>query len=266
MISDRFDIDAYLQRVGLSGPPRTDAAGLRSLHDSQFAHIPFENFDIQLGRGIDLSPAHLFEKLVTRPRGGYCFELNGLMLMALRALGFEARALLARVHLEASPSGRTHQLNLVQLGGRPWIIDVGFGAGGLRCPMPLETGRVDEGPGCAFRFESREPWGYMMQTRENDLWKDSYSFDLSHVVAADIKVGNHYTSTAPASHFVFSRVASLPRPDGRISLRDFTLTEIVDGAKTTRTIDAGRDYLELLARLFGVVLDAEYEDLRPVGQ
>jgi N-hydroxyarylamine O-acetyltransferase len=260
----RFDKDAYLERVGLGHEPPVDEAGLGTLHTAQFFSIPFENFDIQLGRRIDLDPAALFAKLVARPRGGYCFELNGLMLMALRAFGFAARPLLARVHLESTPSGRTHQLNLVDLNGRPWIIDVGFGAGGLRAPMPLETGRTQDGPGCAFRLERREPWGFLLRTREDGQRQDSYSFDLSRVIPADIAVANHYTSTSPDTHFTFSRVASLPNEGGRVSIRNFTLTENDADGKRTCAVEPGGAYLDVLKRYFGIELDAAYDDLRPV--
>lgn len=264
-ISFQLDIDAYLARVGLRHVPAPDEAGLRALQEAQFFSIPFENFDIQLGRGIRLDPAHLVRKLVQQRRGGYCFELNGLMLLVLRRIGFSARPLLARVHLDASPSARTHQANLVEIDGRSWIIDVGFGAGGLRSPMPLEMGRIENGPGWAFRFEAREPWGIFMQTREGEAWKDSYSFDLSHVTDADLELGNHYTSTSPKSHFVTQRVASAPREHGRVSIRDFTLTRLDGDTKTTQEIPSGPAYLEALSMHFGIELDATYEDLRTVS-
>ena len=259
-----FPLEAYLSRVGLSNHPAPDEDGLHALHEAQFFTIPFENFDIQLGRGIGLEPECLAAKLVYRRRGGYCFELNGLMLLALRAVGFPARPLLARVHLGPSPSGRSHQLNLVEIKDRPWVIDVGFGAGGLRCPMPLEIGYTADGPGWAFRFVERDPWGIMMQSREGETWKDSYSFDLSHVTDADIRMGNHYTSTSSNCQFVTSRVASLPQAGGRTSLLDFTLTRIDGGEKTTRKVPAGSAYLAELASTFNIELDANYDDLRAV--
>lgn len=263
-ISFQFDIEEYLSRIGISDVPDANEDGLRALHHAQFFAIPFENFDIQLGRPIELDTEHLFEKLVRRRRGGYCFELNGLMLVALGTLGFRVRPLLARVHLDARPSGRTHQVNLVEIGGRPWITDVGFGAGGLRCPMPLETRRIEEGPGWAFRFEQREPWGFMMRTRDNGEWKESYSFDLSQVADADIAVGNHYTSTSEKSHFVTQRIASAPRANGRVSIRNFTLTQIESGTTTTREIPAGAAYLDALTVHFGIELDADYDALRTI--
>jgi N-hydroxyarylamine O-acetyltransferase len=156
-------------------------------------------------------------------------------------------------------------MSLVEIAGRSWLIDVGFGAGGLRTPMPLEPGRIEQGPGWAFRFVDREPWGTMMQSQENGVWLDSYSFDLSPVTAADIAVGNHFTATAAASHFVTSRIASLPRPDGRVSMRDFTLTELRAGRKTTREVAPGPAYLAELVTNFGIDLAVDYDELRDLG-
>ncbi len=257
-----FDTDTYLARVGLSAAPQTSEDGLRQLHNAQFFSIPFENLDIQLGRGINLAAAHLVRKLVGQARGGYCFELNGLMLMALREFGFKARPLLARVHLQTPPSGRTHQVNCVEMGDRLWLVDVGFGAGGPRRPLPLQQGCAGEGPGWAYRLERREPWGWLLQTLVDGQWRDSYSFDLGHVTAEDIAVSNHYTSTAPGIEFTQARVASAPRPRGRVSLFNFTLTEIQDGQKSSREIAPGQDYLDVLSNEFGIELGVPYADLR----
>ena len=248
----RRQLDAYLQRVGLSCAPSTDAAGLVELHHAQFFTIPFENFDILLGNGIDLASDKVFDKLVMDQRGGYCFELNGLMLRVLRTLGFDARPLLARVHLTDPPSGRTHQLILVQFDDEPWIIDVGFGAGGPRAPLRLREGVTDCGV-ASFELSQSEPWGWILKTLEAGEWKSSYSFDLGHVTTEDIEVGNHYTSTSPKTHFTQLATVSLPTPDGRVSLRSLELTEIDRAAECTRVIDP-ESYLDVLRNTFGIEL------------
>ena len=245
-------LDAYFRRVGLPDTPQTDIGGLRQLHRAQFFTIPFENFDVLSGQGIDLTPDVVFEKLVMSRRGGYCFELNGLMLRVLRTLGFNARPLLARVHLTAPPSGRTHQLNLVQFVNENWLMDVGFGAGGPRAPLPLREGVTDCGV-ASFELSQREPWGWMMRTLEAGEWKSSYSFDLGHVTTEDIEIGNHYTSTSPKTHFTQLATVSLPTPEGRISLRDLKLTEFDDSVERTREIEP-KFYLNLLRNTFGIEL------------
>jgi N-hydroxyarylamine O-acetyltransferase len=179
MSSGEFDPDALLARLQLAGPIRADEDGLETLHRAQAYTIPFENFDVLLGRGVNLDPAAVFAKLVRRPRGGYCFELNSLLLMALEYFGWQARPLLARVHLSGSPSGRGHMLLLVTLAGREWIADVGFGGPGLRGPLPFEIGYLSVQDGQAFRLVTAEPFGTMLQTQRDDDWQNLYSFDTS---------------------------------------------------------------------------------------
>jgi N-hydroxyarylamine O-acetyltransferase len=248
----RAQLDAYLHRVGLACAPAIDAAGLAALHRAQFFTIPFENFDVLSGRGVDLDPDVVFDKLITRRRGGYCFELNGLMLRILRSLGFDARPLLARVHLTDPPSGRTHQLNLVQFEDEAWVMDVGFGAGGPRAPLLFREGVTDCGI-ASFELSRRNPWGWMLLTLASGGWNPSYSFDMGHVTAEDIEVGNHYTSTSPKTHFTQIATVSLPTPEGRISLRDLDLTEVDASGERTRRIDP-KCYLEFIQSTFGIEL------------
>ena len=91
MSSEAFQLQPYLTRIGYGGPTRPGLDELCRIHDGQLRNIPFENFDIALGRVIDLDMGRLFHKLVMHRRGGYCFELNGLLLAALEAFGFELR-------------------------------------------------------------------------------------------------------------------------------------------------------------------------------
>lgn len=250
----RSHLDSYLQRVGLTRAPGVDASGLVALHRAQFFTIPFENFDVLSGHGIDLGPRAVFEKLVVHRRGGYYFELNGLMLRVLRTLGFHAKPLLARVHLTDPPSSRTHQLNLVDLGEERWIMDVGFGAGGPRAPLPLREGVTDCGV-AGFELSRCDPWGWMLKSREPGGWKSSYSFDTGFVTAEDIELGNHYTSTSPKTHFTQLATVSLPTAEGRISLRDAEVTEIDGSGERTRRI-APDSYLEFVRNTFGIELKA----------
>lgn len=249
---DHHQLDAYLQRVGLTCVPPTNAAGLVELHHAQFFAIPFENFDVLSGRGIDLDPEMVFQKLVEDRRGGYCFELNGLMLRVLHTLGFDARPLLARVHLTDPPSGRTHQVNLVRFADADWIMDVGFGAGGPRAPLPLKEEVTNCGV-ARFGLSLEKPWGWMLRTLESEEWRPSYSFDLGHVTAEDIEVANHYTSTSPRTHFTQLATVSLPNAQGRISLRDLELTEIDGTDERRRQMEPG-SYLDFLRDAFDIEL------------
>jgi N-hydroxyarylamine O-acetyltransferase len=186
--------------------------------------------------------------------------------MALQAIGFDARALLARVHLTGTPTGRGHQLILVALQGREWIADVGFGGPGLRAPIPFELNHPTTHDGQTLRLVETPPFGIMLQTLLESQWQNLYSFDFGHVVPADIAYGNHFTSTHPSSFFTFARVAALPHPNGRVSLFNRTLRSIIAGKEKVQELEEGQPYLDALKTHFGIELNAPYEALRPLPQ
>ena len=119
-----FNKDEYLKRINFEGTISNNFEFLKSLHHAQQRTIPFENFDICLGKNINLEPEALVQKLIKNKRGGYCFELNGLFLLALKSFGFKARALLGRVHITGEPTGRGHQVTLVAIEGKKWLVDL----------------------------------------------------------------------------------------------------------------------------------------------
>jgi N-hydroxyarylamine O-acetyltransferase len=257
------DREAYLERLDYSGTLRPTAEDLATLHRAQISSIPFENFDICLDRTISLEPAALCDKLIHHPRGGYCFELNGLFLLALGWFGFDARPLLARVHVSGTPGGRGHQITLVNLKGRQWIADVGFGHRGLRYPIPLELDRPSTQCGWQYRLTNAGPFGTMLQTRSQERWQDLYSFDLGYVFPQDIALGHHFTATHPSSIFTSTRVAVLPVKGGVKTLNNLTLKQVTAKAETVQELAEGRAYLEALKRHFGIELDVPYEALHP---
>ena len=132
-----FDLTAYLARLELPNPG-SGREGLFRLHRAHMTHVPFENTEPLLGRVPSLAPDDLFDKMVTRRRGGYCFEHNGLYAGALRALGYDITPLLGRVRNGAPEGGaRTHQAHLVDIDGETWLTDVGFGGHSPLVPLAL---------------------------------------------------------------------------------------------------------------------------------
>ena len=79
-----MDIQAYLDRIGYTGTRALTQENLTLLIRQHLETVPFENLDCW-GKGAPLSndPEVLFEKIVTRRRGGICFELNGLLFELL---------------------------------------------------------------------------------------------------------------------------------------------------------------------------------------
>lgn len=125
---DDATVDAYLSRIGSARPERPGADELATLQQNHLASVPFENLSIHLGEEIVLEEKALLEKVVTRRRGGFCYELNGAFAALLSALGYEVTMLAARVF---TPDGLgplfDHLVLRVDL-AQPWLVDVGFGS------------------------------------------------------------------------------------------------------------------------------------------
>lgn len=269
-----FDLDLYLARIGLSEAPAPDAAGLALLQRAHRLAIPFENFDVLLGRGIAIDGAAVFAKLVQARRGGYCFEHNQLFGDALGACGFAHRPLLARVWLGMNaPPPRTHVLSLVTIDGQDWIADAGFG-GSYAPPMPLADGAEADAPdGARFRL-ARDPLHGWMLTRDGPAittdgrgggagFHPQYSFDLAPVFPADLMLSNHWTSTAPDSRFRQRAIASMVLPHGFASLTDRAYKRRAGEAESAGDIDDPRVYRMRLSLMFGI--DLAPEELAATG-
>ena len=93
MPTDQFPLEDYYARVGISAGEGPTLERLEEIQRAQLCSIPYENFDVLLGRGVNLSPDHLYPKLLHSARGGYCFELNGLFFAT-----WTARRLFSMTH------------------------------------------------------------------------------------------------------------------------------------------------------------------------
>jgi len=260
-----FNKKEYVKRINLHDEVAVNFESLTAIHRAQHTAIPFENFDICLGRSIQLDPESIFQKLVRQNRGGYCFELNGLLLLALQAFGFEARPLLGRVHLSGEPSGRSHQTTLVTIADKRWLVDLGFGAESPLIPIPLVYNKPVSFEDQTYQLTESKLFGYMLQSKQEDEWKNLHSFDLSPVLDVDIKFGNHFTSTSPDSFFINARIAALPIKNGRLTLFNDRLKKKVNGNEEVLILKDDPSYLSILEQEFGIKIDAEYEDLKPLN-
>lgn len=256
---DATSLAMYLQRIGLQHKISIDTHGLNALHHGQLRNIPFENFDVIAGREIELNHEALIDKLVQQKRGGYCFELNGLMTRVLVTLGFKVNPLLGRVHLLTEPTGRAHYVNLVTLHGQDWLVDVGFGAKTPRAPLPLQVNIEHTTDRQTFRFIADEDFGIMLQIKTKADWHDLYSLDMTHVCQGDIDQGNHYTSTNKNSVFTNNCIAALATEDGTNTLENNRLKIARHGKFQSKIIRGEQDYRQTLKDHFGIELDVDYE-------
>lgn len=260
-----MDLDPYFERVGLGSTPAANLDGLEQIQRAQLRSMPFESFDLHLDRDIALGTPALFDKLVARRRGGYCFELNGLLAQVLTRLGFRVQPHLARVMFGREvPTPLTHQVVLVHADRADWLVDAGFGGPGLRAPLRMQAGHEASQDRERFRLRDDAVWGMVLEKHVEDRWTGMYAIEARPAWPQDIEMGNFYMSHHPASYFRLNRVAALQTASGRITLLNRTL-RIEDAGGSIESTVSDDAYLTTLRSRFGIALDVPYDALRPLS-
>ncbi len=258
-----IDLEAYFARIGYDGPRAPTLATLHGLTAAHTQSIPFENLDVLLGRGIELGIEALFDKLVRRRRGGYCFEQNGLLLQVLEALGFEVHALSARVRIDRSRAEtppRTHMFLRVEIEGESWLTDVGVGGLSLTGAIRIGEAAEQATPHETRRLVREQEGGlWFHQARLGDGWSDVYEFTGEAMPPIDREVASWFTSAHPGSHFRSRLIVARATPDGgRLTLLNSELkVRGPDGRAVARPIGSPGALLEVLRREFGLYFPDE---------
>jgi N-hydroxyarylamine O-acetyltransferase len=250
-----LDIDRYRQRFGYSGALRPDLPTLRALHVAHLLAVPFENLDIHLGRPIVLDEQSLFDKIVRKRRGGFCYELNGLFAGLLRQIGFPVTLLAAGVINDRGEFDPPfdHLALLVSLDER-WLVDVGFGDS-FRQPLRLdERGEQRQGDQ-AYRLVEDGDWRVYQRRDPGGDWLNQYRFTLDGYRLADYEPMCRYHQTSPNSPFTRRRVCSLATLEGRITLSDRRFITTTGQQRHERLLASDDEYLAVLRSAFGIDLD-----------
>lgn len=192
---DAFDPDVYFDRIGVEpGPPSLDL--LERVHRAHVATFPFSNLDVLLGRHPGVDPETVARRMLHEGAGGYCFEHAQLLAGVLERQGMTVRRRMGRVH--APTNTRTHMSVDVELEGRWWVLDPGFGLS-LTGPIARDDGARREEWFGTLSMHRQERTGGVEQwelRRGEDL---QHVTDLLPVVPADVRAGHHVTSTMPGA-------------------------------------------------------------------
>ena len=252
-----FDLDGYFARIGYGGPTDASLATLKALHAAHPRAIPFENIDALMGVSVGLDLATVQDKIFRQGRGGYCFEHNLIFMHALDALGFTVGGLAARVvwgQPEDAVTARSHMLLRIELGGRTYIADVGFGGLTLTAPLLLEPGLEQQTPHETFRLVETGDQ-FRLQASIGEEWRTLYRFDLSQAYEVDYRVASHFLSTHPSSHFLSTLVAALALPDRRYALRNNRLSiHHAGGRSEQREIATAAELADVLENQLAIVI------------
>lgn len=152
-------VGAYLDRIGATRPETLDVAALDSLHRAHLRAVPFENLSLHLGEPVSLAEDDLFEKVVERRRGGFCYELNGLFALLLQTLGAEVELVSVSVYdgdVLGPPFDHLALIVHPADGSGPRLVDVGFGDHSV-LSLDLADREEQADPAGTFQLVESEP-------------------------------------------------------------------------------------------------------------
>lgn len=252
-----MSVGKYLERIGIEGLPEPTPETLCRIQTAHLQTVPYENLDILMHRPISLAPEALYDKIVLRRRGGYCFEVNELLAWLLRELGYSVTDLFARfLRGESSRPMRRHHVLAVRCpdADGAYLVDVGVGSGSPNRPVRITEGEVLYDGSAVYRLTTDPLDGWLLSEQKDDTWQPVYSFSEERNEAVDFVTTSFWCEYAKESIFNKAPMVSLRTPNGRRTL-DGDEARIFDGLSvSTRKLKDPAEQAQILKEWFGIDL------------
>jgi N-hydroxyarylamine O-acetyltransferase len=249
-----MNIVQYLERINYAGSLNCSFEVLSKLQISHLMTVPFENLDIHNRTKIDLT--NLFDKIVTRRRGGFCYELNGLFYELLKEWGFTVKMVSARVYNDKKDYSPEfdHLALIVKIKDDHYLVDVGFGAFSSY-PVKIELNKETNDPGGIFCIKTfNENYLVIEKRNAEGQWIPEYIFSGKERELSEFQDRCNFHQTSKESHFMQKRICSVLTKNGRITLTGDTLKITENGAVTERKINSEQEFQQALWNYFGIRL------------
>ena len=254
---NREQIANTLSRLGLAMPEqlRPTKELLFSIQYQFTQTVPYENIDILRGIPLSLEEGDLYDKIVVRHRGGYCFEINGFLGMLLRSIGFEVIDYMTRyLRGETTIPMRRHRVLIVTCDdGAKYICDAGIGQSAFRYPLPFIEGNEDHQCGEIYRLDRDDFYGWVISDWHHGAWRRFYGFTEEPQLNIDYVMPSFWCEKHPDSPFTSAYMLSIKTPDGRKTL-DGNGFRVFAGEDVTETTLSDAEIPEVLDTVFGIRL------------
>lgn len=251
-------VKAYLKRLGLSWPMTPDLDTLNTLIYAHQCHVPFENIDTRLLQcPISLSSQDLYRKIVEERHGGFCFELNGLFLLLLRSIGYDAYACMCRVTAGFNTlRALTHRASVVRLNGKQYLCDVGLG--GPMAPFAVELSpRLQTERGETYRIaDTGDGWKLLLRRESETIESPVIIFAQVPFLSEDFTPLMNALLERPDNLFSNHLIINLRTPDGYKNFRDDTLIWRT-GQEKKEIRYAPKDIPDMIRSIFGLNYDPD---------
>lgn len=246
-------IQDYFNRINYRSNPLPDLKTLEELHRCHTLAIPFENFDAFTENEVKIDLESLFDKIVLKKRGGYCFEQNLLFFEVLKHLGFKVSLIGARVLIgrekDVVPQ-QTHIMSLIEIDNVQYLSDVGFGSNTPEAPFRFVLDNEQQALHDHLRISALDD-DFVLEKKILGNWKRLNRFNLNRVYYSDCEVANFFVYAHPTSKFRNNLMVSRILPEGRITLDNLEFSFYpYDGEIIKKTIDSEEELEKFLTKDF----------------
>ena len=227
------------------------------------ASFPFENFDVLNQTESTITPEFITEKILKYRRGGLCYELNSLLYLVLKELGFDASIGIGTVNKEGTwATDRTHAIVLLIIGGRKFIADGGFGNRLALHPLELDGNSVTS-PAGSFRLRNRntEKGTVALEIQnQSGSWDVHYAFDWNLEPWSELERIKQDILHHPHSAFNKRPLITNIFKDGTQSINDERLyRKWVDGREEEIVFKTKDDFLKTIRTFYPASITNEAE-------
>lgn len=220
--NDNLNVDEYLERIRYTGSVEPTLETLKALQSAHIHNVPYENLSILNGEYLSLEIEDVYDRIVRRKRGSYCFQMNGLFGWLLRSLGFKVTEYYGR-YLAGEPIEmpmRRHRILRVDLDGKVYICDVGMVTLAPVYPLELVLDKSQEQEGEEYRIVEHPTLGFVVEFFLDEKWNRFYCFTMDEAYPIDFEMPNHWCLTHPDSIFKKMTLVFIRTEEGRNTLYD----------------------------------------------
>lgn len=228
-----INTEKFFERIGLPSDTKIEKTYdfLKKVQYHCVTSIAYENLDILDKKPLSLDTKDLFEKIVEQNRGGYCFEVNGLLSYVLKQLGFKVDDYFARyLRGESEIPMRRHRILAVECDDGRFFFDIGIGQPAPRYPVKLEEGvsqpQFDE----VYKFEKDDEFGWILYDLHEGEWRKFISFTQEIQYEVDFVQPSFFCEAHPSSPFNKVPMIAIKTEKGRKTLDDRTY-KVFEGKK-----------------------------------
>ena len=252
-----LQLDKTFKRIGLSYDPS------KKISDELMARIqyafqktvPYENLDVVRGIPISLQPEDLYRKIVEDHRGGYCFEINGLLSEVYQSLGYQVTDCFGRyLRGETTIPMRRHRVLIVNCPDTPekrYACDAGVGQSAYRLPLLLQEGFVSQQYGETYYVDKDPFFGWVISDLHKGEKRVFYGFTEEPQLIVDFDVASFWCQKSPDSPFTSSHSFAIKNDTGRKTL-DGDKFRVFDGDNVTEITVSEDEKVKIATDVFGI--------------